>query len=144
MRYKKEKKVTGVTFVLCRKLLSAPLASSLDDKPATLCLHSLTKAVGLLAPMIIRLIRSLHLSVTPPNGSSRGKRWHSALPIAITMSDYIFSHSLCQSFSLPALEFHCLGSGQPVASLGVGIPRMSFDPAKQDAVTLEQEIQLGP
>ena len=57
----KRKKATGVTYILCRKLLSALLASFLDNEPATLSLHSLTESMRLLAPMIIRLIGSFHL-----------------------------------------------------------------------------------
>lgn len=47
-------------YELCRKLLSATLASSLDNKTASLCLHALTKAVRLFTPMVIRLISLFH------------------------------------------------------------------------------------
>jgi len=47
-------------FKLRRKLLPATLTPSLDDKTATLRLHALTKTVGLLAPMVVRLISPLH------------------------------------------------------------------------------------
>jgi len=47
-------------YELRRKLLPATLTPSLDDKTATFRLHALAEAVGLLAPMVVRLKRPLH------------------------------------------------------------------------------------
>ena len=55
---------------LCCKLLSAALTPSLDDETATLRLHALTEAVLFLAPMIVRLISSLHVLDTSLHPSS--------------------------------------------------------------------------
>ncbi len=57
LSWRKTKRLSG-------KLLPAPLATSLQDKTATPGLHALTETMGLLAPMVIRLISHLHLRYT--------------------------------------------------------------------------------
>ena len=50
-----------MTYILCRKLLPAFLASLFDNESATLCLHSLAESMRLLAPVVVRLICPFHL-----------------------------------------------------------------------------------
>ena len=58
----RKRSLTKVTLLynLCRKLLSATLASSLQNETAALRLHALTEAMGLLSPVVVRLKSHFH------------------------------------------------------------------------------------
>ena len=53
-------RVSDLALNLCRKLLSAALAPSLQNETAAFRLHTLAEAMSLFSPMVIRLISLFH------------------------------------------------------------------------------------